>query len=177
MWARSVDPGVLAVTAERDGGHPFDIAGYPHSVVVGEDGDEHVSIVTGPESLRLDVVTGSVLHGPVSLRVHLSCAGAITFRLAALDRLLRLLDVVDGGRRSPPADRRLPRLVEALHVVDLLAQGARLSQIAAALSPGLAFTSDWPGAGEHRKSKVRRQVALARRLVAAGPAGILTYRA
>jgi hypothetical protein len=132
-------------------------------------------IVTRNGTLRLDVVSGTVLAGPVALRVHLDCSNAIVPRLPALDRLLRFLGIRDAGRRPPRVDPRLARLVEALRVADALADGASLSKISAALHGARHVVHDWPGEGEDIKSAVRRRVALARRLTAAGPTGVMHH--
>ena len=68
-------------------------------------------------------------------------------------------------------DRRLPRLIEALRVLDALRDGASLRAIGAAL---FGAEQKWPGAGDHLKSYVRRRVVLARRMAQAGPVGILS---
>jgi len=166
---------VLTVSACAAGDGFFDLSGQSYSVAVDRRAHEHVVVNTPSGTLRLDVVSGTVLAGPVALRVHLECTNAILPRLTALDRLLHLVGVRDPGRRPPRADPRLARLVEALRVADALADGASLSRIAASLRVTLGASDDWPGDGDSLKSSVRRKVALARRLTAEGPAAVMHH--
>ncbi|WP_150290012.1 DNA -binding domain-containing protein [Sphingobium estronivorans] len=94
-------------------------------------------------------------------------------QLDALHVLLRLYGIPDPTRRTPQPDRRMPRLVEALRVLDALACGASLTAIGAVLVGADRIARDWPGDGEHLKSWVRRRVMLARRLQRAGPRGVM----
>ncbi|WP_255587066.1 DNA -binding domain-containing protein [Hephaestia mangrovi] len=173
IWSAAVDPTVLTVSACAAGDGFFDLSRQPHSVAVDRRGHEHVVIRTPGSTLRLDVISGTVLAGPVTLRVHLDCTTMIPSRLSGLDRLLRLIGIRDPGRRPPRSDPRLARLVEALRVADALADGASLPRIAASLRGAQSASADWPGAGESIKSSARRKVALARQLTAKGPAAIM----
>ena len=67
--------------------------------------------------------------------------------------------------------RRLARLVVALRVRDALADGASQRDIGLGI-----FGGDWPGDGEHLKSRVRRMIPLAAKLVRVGPRGVLRAR-
>ncbi|UVO50158.1 DUF2285 domain-containing protein [Sphingomonas sp. SUN019] len=173
VWTAAIDPGVLSVTARPRPRASFDLTRHRFDVVVDNDGTEHVAIHLPGGLLRLDVIAGTVLHGPADLRAHVELAACTPRQLASLDRLLRLGGMRDPGRRPPPPDRRLPRLIEALRIADALAQGASLAGIAGGLSADGHRSGDWPGDGEHHKSAIRRRVVLARRLLALGPAGVL----
>src|SRR3546814_2270295 len=81
---------------------------------------------------------------------------------------LRRLDALMRGDILETRDQRLVRLVEALRAADAIAAGASLRDIGVG-----AFGGDWPGDGEHLKSRVRRRVALAVELTRAGPRGVL----
>lgn len=164
---------MLTVSACAAGDGFFDLSGQAYSVAVDRRAHEHVVVETPSGTLRLDVVSGTVLAGPVTLRVHLECTSTIPSRLSGLDRLLRIVGIRDPGRRPPRADPRLARLVEALRVADALADGASLSRIAASLRGGKSAIRDWPGDSDSLKSSIRRKVALARRLTAEGPAAIM----
>lgn len=167
---------MLTVSARSAGDGFFDLSATTFLAAVDRRGHEHVTVRTPGGELRLDVVSGTVLSGPVTLRVHLKCSGTAPPRLATLDRLLRFIGIRDGGRRPPRADPRLARLVQALRVADALADGASLSRIAMSLLGAQQAANDWPGDGESIKSSVRRRVALARRLTAEGPAGVMQDR-
>lgn len=176
IWSAAVDPTVLTVSACAAGDGFFDLTDSPYLAAIDRYGHEHIAVRTPSGDLRLDVVSGTVLAGPATLRVHLDCTSAIPPRLLALDRLLRLLGIRDPGRRTPRPDPRLARLVEALRVADALADGASLTRIAAALLGAQRVLNDWPGDGDDIKSSVRRRVALARRLTAEGPTGVMHHK-
>ncbi|MGN6619936.1 MAG: DNA -binding domain-containing protein [Sphingomonas sp.] len=176
IWSAAVDPTVLTVSACAAGDGFFDLSGQSYSVAIDRRGQEHVVAQTPSGTLRLDVVSGTVLSGPVTLRVHLDCTNMILPRLSGLDRLLRLIGIRDPGRRPPRADTRLVRLVEALRVADALVDGASLTQISGSLRGAQCASGDWPGDGESIKSSARRKVALARQLTAKGPAAIMKGR-
>jgi hypothetical protein len=164
---------VLTVSACAAGAGFFDLSGQSYSVAIDRRGHEHVVVKTPSGTVRLDVVSGTVLAGRVTLRVHLDCTHMIPPRLSGLDRLLRLIRIRDPGRRPPRADTRLVRLVEALRVADALADGASLTQISRSLRGAQSVSGDWPGDGESIKSSTRRKVALAQQLTAKGPAAIM----
>lgn len=175
IWSAAVDPSVLAVTAiaAGEGAPALDLARLPHHCVATDGGAEHVAITLPSQVLRLDILSGTLLAGPARLEVHLPVEAQISHRLEALDQLFRLMSLRDPRRRAPVPDNRLPRLVEALRVLDALHDGASLSAIASALLGDDRVAREWPGDGEHLKSSVRRRVALAKRLELAGPAGVL----
>lgn len=127
---------------------------------------QHVRLDGIPEPLRLDVVAGSILDGPVRLEPALCFDRDVECQILALRRLYRLL----GGAPIPFApDMRMPRLVLALRALDARKEGASLREIGTVLFED----TDWPGDGEWMKSAVRRIVALARTLEQAGPSGVM----
>ncbi|MEO1168733.1 MAG: DUF2285 domain-containing protein [Pseudomonadota bacterium] len=125
--------------------------------------------------LRMDVVRGDALAGPVRLAFHLRDDDALTFKIDSLSQWMRLSGKVGGARWRLRSDRRLTRLVEALRVGDAIADGATLREIAAVLRADKAGMLDWPGAGDSIKSWVRRRVDLAWRLRVAGPSAVLHH--
>jgi hypothetical protein len=115
--------------------------------------------------LRLDLIEGAILRGPMTIEPAIDLRRAVDPQLASLRRLETLMRGDDLENR----DQRLVRLVEALRVADAIATGASLRDI------GLgAFGYDWPGDGEHLKSRVRRRVELAVELMRASPHDVLT---
>ncbi|MCG7349865.1 DNA -binding domain-containing protein [Sphingomonas sp. ACRSK] len=82
---------------------------------------------------------------------------------------VRRLDAFLRGREPPPdVGTRFGRLVEALRVGDAIAAGASQREIGLGIYGG-----EWPGDGEHLKSRVRRMVPLAAELIRIGPRGVL----
>jgi hypothetical protein len=175
LWSADLDRGVLVARAlPTDGSNPdrFDLAAVgPRVAVAKGSGGEHVVIADRDVRLRLDIVSGTVLAGPVLLDHQLIGAAALTPKLRALEQLVALCRTSHAARWREPPDPRLPRLVAALRVIDALAEDASLREIAIGLR--LNRAGDWPGTGESVKSHVRRLVALARALRKAGPCAVL----
>jgi hypothetical protein len=176
LWSADVDPAVLTVRAEPDNGlnaDLFDLAGFgPRAAVALGAGVEHVVIADRGWRLRFDVIAGTVRAGPVQLHHQLVGAATLGPKIAALRQLVAFCRTGHAAPWRARPDPRLPRLIQTLRVIDALADGAGLQEIALGLF-GDRAADDWPGAGESVKSRVRRLVALARALQAAGPRAIL----
>lgn len=164
MWSADLDPCVLRVRAERTDrvlGSLFDVEAAEARVVRSVD-IEHVAIERSGRLLRLDVVEGTVLPGPVELTFEVANDSLLTDKLDAIRAFC-----LHPTRRTP--HQRLARQLLALHAVDGLGSGASLREIAGdLLGPG-----DWPGEGEHRKSHIRRLIAAGERMIREGPRAIL----
>ena len=131
------------------------------------EGAEHLLFQACGRSLRLDVVSGTVLAGPVTLEPQMVIA-----RLDSQIATIRALAALLSNQPVPAvADARLPRLVLALRALDARREGASLREIAR----GIFGETDWPGDGDHIKSRARRLVRLSEMLLRAGPRGVLAY--
>lgn len=164
-----MDPRVLQVRALPDDSNKsgmLDLCRHRFIGVVGR--VEHVSLDLGSEPLRLDVIQGTILKGPAAIEVAIALGAQHEVFLQLLT-LQRLHGFLHGRVTRSPQDRRLPRWILALRVLDAKAEGASLRDIAR----GILVTNDWPGAGEWVKSSARRLVGLAEALFHAGPAGVL----
>jgi hypothetical protein len=165
-----VDPSVISARAfPCDASAPLrlQIDRYDPCIATGE-GVEHLLLGACGRSLRVDVVSGTVLAGPVVLEPTV-CLDRLDFQVAAVRTLAGILS------REPVAavtDTRLPRLVLALRALDARREGASLREIAS----GIFGQTDWPGDGDHIKSRARRLVRLSEILVRAGPRGVLAYQ-
>lgn len=167
MWRADVDARVLMVTARATTApNATHIHCFDPRILRDEDG-EHVRLVVHVEVFRLDVVSGTVMSGPVHL----------TYLLAQSERLRRQMDTIRrleqalAGAGPEPIEgaARIARLVMALRAYDARLGGASLREIAIEL----LGAGEWPGAGEHHKSAVRRLVIMGERLVQQGPQPIL----
>lgn len=141
----------------------IDLSRWPHCAVTG-DCCIHVRWHLPDGVLRLDLVDRAVLSGPVTIEPAIDFRRAIDPQISSLRRLDALLR----GAAIENHDQRMVRLVEALRVADAIAAGASLREI------GLgAFGAEWPGDGEHLKSRVRRRVGLAAELMCSRPVDVL----
>lgn len=176
IWSATTDPSVIRATANpphHADGVDLCTLGERRWIATDNDGREHLAIVQGGRHLRIDVISGTIRQGPVLLEFHLDGVSDLRWKLDALHLLLRLCGLTDPGWRGLFPDRRLPRLAEALRVLDALEDGASMTMIAAALLEHRQDALEWPGDGDSIKSWVRRRISLARALREAGPRGVL----
>ena len=164
MWSAAVDPRVLAVRAVPvfgAGARIFDAHTADVRVLRGPSG-EHLITDRGGEPVRLDVIEGTTVAGPVMLRFDVADDDRLDVRIAAV-RALRY--TASTGRRHI----QLARKLLALQAVDARDAGASLREIAELL----LGSGEWPGDGEHRKSNVRRLVETGEGVLRAGPRAML----
>ena len=168
VWTAGVDAHVLAVRASpdaRDDRWRLDLRRHDVRILKGP-GSEHIRIDHAGHVVRLDVIDGTPGAGIMALRVELDIGPDLP---AQADAARTLLHLVSG---TLPAKRHHDREASALlglWALDARREGASLRDIAdMLLGPG-----DWPGDGEHRKSRARRLVASGEAMVKAGPGAIL----
>lgn len=165
-----MDPCVLSVVAKPGTpGAGVDLSAYGLRVVLGN-GVEHVRIVVRDVAFRLDVCEGSIADEPVRLTYLLAQDKRLPRHLATISRLDHCLSGFPV--RSEQGSVRLSRMANALRVLDARATGASLRQIA----NELWGPDEWPGPGEHRKSAVRRYVAMGEKLMSGGAKQMLLTR-
>jgi len=166
MWRADADPCVLSVTAvAASSPDAVDLRCFDHRILAGAEG-EYVRVIAGGEVFRLDVMSGSVMAGPVRL----------TYLLARGHRLNRQMETIRlfehchaGSEPRQASGARFARAAMALRAHDARAAGASLRDIAA----GLLGPGEWPGPGEYRKSAARRLVAMGKKMVREGPLPVL----
>jgi hypothetical protein len=153
-----------ALPCDASAAYRLQIDRYDHFVAT--DGTtEHVLLRSHGVSLRLDIVIGSALAGPVTLEPWI-LVHRLDWQIAAVRSLAAIL------RSEPPPivmDSRLPRLILALRALDARREGASLREIAR----GIFGETDWPGDGDYVKSRARRVVRLSEELLVIGPCGVL----
>lgn len=169
MWRADVDARVLLVGARATTRlDATDIRRFDPRILSDADG-EHVRFIAHGEIFRLDVVSGTVMSGPVHLTYLLAQDGRLAQQMDTIRRLEHRL-----AGTEPSAVERASRVIRsatALRARDARADGASLREIATELLEG----GEWPGPGEYRKSAIRRLVAMGESLVRQGPLPILTW--
>ena len=166
MWTARADPFVLRARLNDAAAlcaPAIDLSRWPHLALQG-DACIHLRLHLPGGVLRLDCVGRGFLSGLVAIEPAIDFSRAIEPQIASLSKL----DAFLKGDRVALRDQAFVRLLEALRVADALESGASLRAIGLGIYGG-----DWPGDGEHLKSKVRRRVALADRLLHAGPRSVL----
>lgn len=154
--ARAGEPGVLDLRA----------VALPALVVRGEDGEQHALVSEGQSRLRLAVVRGDVLSGPVACRYRLP-QGELA--VASLDGLRQIValgvtgHLPNGGIR-PRA--KVSRWVEVLRAYDARQAGASQREIAILLFGQARVREDWSGRSDYMRMRVQRLLRAAEEMVA-----------
>lgn len=172
LWSAAADPRVLTArarpyrgSATEAGRRVFDLRALSAQVAVGAD-REHARIDQAGIMVRLDIIAGTLMNGPVSLTFELLDGPGLPFQI---DALRQLQEQATGTRAAPSPQRRLAAMLLPLCAFDERARGASLRNIA----DMLLGHGEWPGDGDHRKSQARRLVAAGEALVRGGSRAIL----
>lgn len=173
LWRADCDPTVLAVSASRAGRSDptaFDFARIVHAIHIFHDavGIEHLVIGDAAHHLRLDVVQGGVLDGPVRLRYRLADGRALPAKILTLRRLLGLERLGRFPRLLYPPDPYAPRWARAMQAFDGRRLGASHREIAAVLYGDAIVDANWRGRSDYLRSRVQRALRFAGTLVDSG---------
>jgi len=169
IWSAKMDASVISVCAARSDApvsSRLDMNQYEHRIAIGE-GVEHVLLWASGASIRMDVVGGTVLGGPVTLEARVPLH-RLDYQITTVRRLAAVLR---NEQLTAVTDARLARLIDALRALDARHEGASLRVIA----EGIFGTDEWPGDGEHIKSRARRLVRLSKDVWRSGPRGVLAF--
>ena len=170
VWHRAAYARVLTADAQAGGAAPdrFDLARFAAiaTVLRGPAGFEHLLLSDGASSLRLDIVSGSLLAGPVCLSYRLAGLAAVRGPLDALGALIRLCH--SGCLARPQARDRNRRLVLLLRAWDALQSGASQREVAAALLSGEAAARRWRSEAPSLRSRAQRLARGARAMARGG---------
>jgi hypothetical protein len=168
VWSALFDPSVLKVHAGalKGSGPTLDLARDDIAIRAGP-AARHIVINDG-SGLRLDVVSGTVRAGSTSLSPLVDLGRDLEPQLRSVRQLHAAMQ---GSPARARPDHVFLRLVDALRVTDARAAGVSLRDIGLHVLAG----AEWPGDGEHLKSRVRRLIEMGDRLRAAGPASLFTH--
>jgi hypothetical protein len=172
FWSAKRDPNVLRVRAGKTEAvlGAFDIAKLAHLVwaVVDADGAERLSLSDGRQCLRIDIVIGTLLQGPVRLQFLDNGANG----LAPLARSLSILAFLLDHKRFPVLPRGhssfARRQIDCLRTYDALLAGASQRDIAIAFFGFDRTVAEWNGRSDAMRSHVRRLCKMARHLAGGG---------
>jgi hypothetical protein len=166
LWTGTMDPFVLDVSVDA-GGNVIDLHGVDYREVVVE-GRRHILLGLPAGTLQLELFGANDGGRIVRIKPLLNLARPLEPQFHSVRRLSALMN----DAPEPVArEAVLARLVEALRVCDALADGASQRDIGLGI-----FGDDWPGDGEHLKSRVRRMIPFASKFLQAGPQGVFKAR-
>ncbi len=171
FWRGDCQAGILpveAVPADRASpANVFDLLSVPHQITILRSRDgEHVLICDGPHSLRLDVVSGSLLKGPVQLAYCLSGFSGVDAKVATLRRFLALERLGRLPSTLFSANRKANRWSMILQAHDGLQAGASQREIATALFGKERVDADWEAG--YLRTRIQRLVRSADKMIRGG---------
>lgn len=178
IWSRSVFPRVLAASARSgpDAEDLFELDPFAQlaRLALDESGSEHLLLSNGFQSIRLDVVGGSVRAGPALLSYHIAGLAAAEPPLHVLRQLIALCRNGHFSTMLHRPDPRAARWVMLLRVHDALAAGADQRTMAEILLAPEAGLPRWRVEAPSLRSRTQRLVRQARLLAEGGYARFLT---
>jgi hypothetical protein len=161
---------VEAKASSHDSTDSFDLGRFLGIAVitVANDGCEQVALSDGFRRIRIDVVRGTLLQGPVRLHYLLSGFGDLDGRVLTLRRLASLQRLGRFARALYPPELRAPRWIHALRTHDALAAGASQREISAVLFGDQRAHHEWRTNSDSPRLRIQRLVRSARAMVAGG---------
>jgi hypothetical protein len=172
VWSATVDRSVVSCAAEPiTPDHPdafnFDRLTIPTTVVVGPTGLQHLAISDGLKRIRLDLVSGTFLEGPVRLHYRLAGFENCEPQVLTLQQLFVLNRLGRFGRGLHPRETKVERWLRMLRAHDLRIEGASQRDIAAELF-GVASLSEWRTRSDFLRLRVQRLLREADGMIAGG---------
>jgi hypothetical protein len=177
MWSAGVDPFVLKVEA-RCTGVGFDLQRVAQfaTVAIDEQSHEHVVLSNGKQRIRIDIEDGTMLQGPVSLKIICHTPVDAPTAMSTLSRASLLWRLDRMPKTEQKADQKMQRLIAALRVYDALASGASRQNIARALFGDDRVAKEWNSTSDAMRSTVKRLVRLSQHLAAGGYRDLMQVR-
>lgn len=166
LWNGATNPYVLDVGVDADG-CLLDLSCVAHRLVRASR-RTHLILKLPAGTIQLDFRGDLDGCGAVRISPAIDLSRPLEPQFCTARRLAALLD---GMPEPVEREAGLTRLVAGLRVQDALADGASQREIGLGI-----FGDDWPGDGEHLKSRVRRMIAFGNALAAAGPREVLAGR-
>lgn len=179
VWQAELDAATLLVSAlpgNQSNPDTLDLARLREwmTIVVADDGTEHITLSDGWHHVRLDVEEGTFTGDTPT---------ALQFRLVGIRNverpirtLRRFIDLYTHGRFSAslfPRERRMSRWLTTLRVHDALEAGASHREIAAALFGEARVQAEWGRSFDALRSHVRRLATEARAMARGGYRSLL----
>ncbi len=176
LWHPEVNPLVLAVEAvpgEVTDPGTFDLRDvFALTTVLRAEGVEHVLFSDGTRTLQVVVTSGTLLDGPVSLRIPLR---GFLHLGAKIDALARLHALGRTGRLPPslyPAARRARRWIEMVRAWDGEMAGASRREIAEVVFGEGVIRDRWE---DGYRARTQRLIRAARSMVQGGYLSLLGH--
>ena len=161
VWTAAIDPTVLMATvadplATSEERVDLRILSPLVGIAIDEREVEHLLLSDGSRSVRIDVVEGTLIGCPASLRYALEGISRLRLPMATLVRLKRLLERGTFAEPSVTAAQRHSRWIMELRVADALVCGATHQEIARTLFGGAIADARWRLLNPAYRQRVQR---------------------
>lgn len=167
LWSADIDPSVIRAAVLDPFARAADRIDLWRllplvSVSIDENQIEHLLLSNGAQSLRIDIVEGTLIGNPASLHYGLHGIAALRGPVAALHRLIYLVE--KGGFEDRPIGRprRRERWILELRVADALSDGVGYQQIARGLFGDVIADARWRTENPSHRQRVLRLAKAAR---------------
>ena len=173
FWRADWDVSVVAVDAiptTPDDPEAFDIEQFMDVATFLRHGDGHESMLfsDGIHHLQFEVVSGTVISGPVHLHYRLSGFRLVEPQTLSVRRLAQFCRLGRFPLTLFPPEPRAHRWALALQAYDGMAAGASHREIAASLFGEQAVRDDWAGRSDFLRLRVQRLVHMGSAMVRGG---------
>jgi hypothetical protein len=161
---------VAARPARRSHQGVFDLNRIHYPVYVFRDGlgIERVLIGDVGHHLRLDVIEGSVLEGPVRFHYRLADESALPAKVMTLRRLMALKRLGRFPNALFPCELRVTGWMRAMQAFDGRRVGATQREIAGVLYGKTLTEEDWQRGSSYLRCRVQRALRFASNMVEGG---------
>ncbi len=161
LWRADIDPSVIRAVVLDPFAHPADRIDLWRlmplvSVAIDDKQIEHLLLSNGIQSLRIDIVDGTLIGNPASLRFGLHGIAALQGPVAALRRLIEVVEKGGFDDRSIGRPNRRERWILELRVADALLAGAGYQQIARGLFGDAIAGARWRTQNPSHRQRVLR---------------------
>ena len=169
FWRPEYDPSIIpvaAVPAEISSPDALDFRDLKFAVrILKTPEGEHVQLSNGFHSIQINVISGTVLDGPVRLAYILSGQETLNARRVPVERLIALKKQKRFPAKMFTEDSRASRWLLALKAIDMERSGMSQPDIAAHFYPGTEhadFVTNW------RRSRLRRLLDTGHEMISGG---------
>ena len=181
LWDAALDPETLRAVArpaslDDPDAIPLGALAPWLTIVTDREGCDHAVLSDGFRRIRLDIASGRLTRGPVTLLYLLEGVYSVGPKLLPLRRLIHLCVNRRFAVSLFPADPRVQRWLLALRVRDAAQAGASQREIGELLFGAARIGMEWTGPSDSLRSRVRRLAAEAHRLAKGGYRSLMLRR-
>lgn len=148
LWSARIDPSVLSasvINIQPAAEDRIDLHALSDlvSIAIDHDDIEHLLLSDGRHAVRVDIIDGTLIGCPASVRYHLEGLASASPKTGTLRKLINLVRDKRFSSTRPRSRHLIEKWVRELRTADALETGASQQDIARALFGGLVADRDW----------------------------------